>query len=257
MTDSTRDLDLFSLDGQVFVVTRASGGIGVEIARGLGARVGLDGRRPDILSEQVGQIPNSFALSFDVTDEEAAADALDDTVSRYGRINGIVCNAASRDRRPLGTVETSDFRILLEANLVAPFHLARQAARHMITHKRGRIIMMTSLAGDFAMPGDVAYPSTKARLSGLVPSLAVDLGQHGITVNGIASGAVATEVNLPLIKKPEWQDMIRRCVPLKRWAQPSELAGAVVFLASDASSCINGQILTVDGGASVRLFPMD
>lgn len=260
MIDPARGLDLFSLRDRVIVVTGAGGGIGTEVARGLsaaGARVGLNGRRTEPLEELAAQIPGSFALPFDITDEPAASKALASVAERFGRLDTLVCNAAARDRRPLAEIETDAYRTVLEANLVAPFHLARSAAAHMIPHGRGRIVMMTSLAGDFAMPGDAAYPSSKAGLAGLVRSLAVELGRLGINVNGIAPGPVATEVNLPLTEDPAWQAMIRRTVPLERWAQPGELAGAVIFLASDASSYINGQILTVDGGASVRLFPMD
>ena len=260
MTGPARGLDLFSLEDRVVIVTGAGGGIGSEVARNLGAagaRVGLNGRRIEPLEDLASQIPGSFPLPFDITDEEAATQAVETVAGRFGRLDALVCNAAARDRRPFAEIETDAYREVLEANLVAPFHLARTAARHMIPHGQGRIIMMTSLAGDFAMPGDAAYPSSKAGLAGLVRTLAVELGPLGINVNGIAPGPVATEVNRPLTEDPAWQAMIRRTVPLKRWAQPGELAGAVMLLASNAGSYINGQILTVDGGASVRLFPMD
>jgi len=260
MIDTSSGLDLFSLKDQVVVVTGAAGGIGTEVAKGLGAagaRVGLNARNPGQLEELTAQIPGSFALPYDITDEQASSAALRLVVAQHGRLDALVCNAATRDRRPLAEIETQDYRTVLEANLVAPFHLARTAAAHMIKRNQGRIIMMTSLAGDFAMPGDAAYPSSKAGLAGLVRSLAVDLGGDGINVNGIAPGTIATQVNAALVDDPEWQAMIRRTVPLKRWATPSELVGAVIFLASGASSYVNGQILTVDGGASVRMFPMD
>ena len=260
MLEVSRGVDLFSLRDQVAIVTGATGGIGAEVAKGLsaaGAIVGMNARNPGPVDELAAAIPRSFALPFDNTDEQACKTAVRQVVDQYGRLDLLVCAAAARDRRPLAEIEAGDYRRVLEANMVAPFQLARAAAPHMIEASRGRIIMMTSLAGDFAMPGDSAYPSSKAGLAGLVRSLAVELGAFGINVNGIAPGPVATPVNQSLVNDPEWQAMIKRTIPLQRWADPSELAGAVIFLASDASSYVNGQILTIDGGASVRLFPMD
>ena len=260
MNEAARGLDLFSLKDRVVVVTGAGGGIGAELARGLsaaGATVGLNGRRAAPLESLAADLPGSFALPFDITDESAGAEALDSVVERFDRLDALVCNAAMRDRRPLAEIEAYDHRRVLETNLVAPFQLARTAASYMVPKKQGRIVMMTSLAQDFASPGDAAYTSSKAGLAGLVRSLAVELGAHGINVNGIAPGLVATEVNQTLVERPEWQAMIRRTFPLQRPAAPAELAGAVIFLTSDASSYITGQILTIDGGASVRMFPMD
>jgi len=160
MIDASRGLGLFSLTDQVVVVTGATGGIGVEVSRGLsaaGARVGLNGRRAAPVEDLAAEISGSFALPFDITDEAASATALGSVVERYGRLDALVCIAAARDRRPLAEIETDDYRTVLEANLVAPFQLARTVAPYMISAGRGRIIMMTSLAGDFAMPGDAAY----------------------------------------------------------------------------------------------------
>jgi len=260
MTNASPSLDLFSLDGQVVVITGATGGIGAEVARGLaaaGATVGLNGRRADRLEALSAEIAGSFALPFDITDDRAAAAGLQQAVTEHGRLDGLVCAAAARDRRPVAEIETEAYRAVLEANLVAPFHLARSAASHMVGQGRGRIVMLTSLAGDFAMPGDAAYPSSKAGLAGLVRSLAVELGQQGINVNGIAPGPIATDINRPLVDDPAWQAMIGRTIPLQRWGEPGEIVGAAIFLLSAASSYINGQILFIDGGASVRMFPMD
>ncbi|MEM9685099.1 MAG: SDR family oxidoreductase, partial [Pseudomonadota bacterium] len=182
------------------------------------------------------------------------AKAIDQVIEQYGKLDGLVCNAAARDRRPIDEIEPEDFRALLETNLVSPFELARIAARHMVERGSGRIIMLTSLAGDFAYDGDPIYPGTKAGLSGIVRALAVSLGRHGVNVNGIAPGPVASEMNKSLTEDPDWTAMIERNVPLRRWADPEELAGAAIFLASDASSYVNGHIITVDGGTSVKLF---
>ena len=252
-----RGLDLFSLKGQVFVVTGASSGIGLAIAEGLaaaGATVGLNSRSRANLEARAKGIPGSFVLPFDVADLAAGEAALDGVVMTHGRLDGLVCNAGARDRRTLENVESKDFRALLETNLVAPYHLARAAARHMLKRGSGRLIFVTSLADSFAMAGDVAYPATKAGLAGLVRSLAVELGERGINVNGIAPGTVRSEMNRAIADSPQWKAIVDRSVPLKRWAEPAELAGAAIFLASAASSYVNGQVIYVDGGTSILLF---
>jgi gluconate 5-dehydrogenase len=257
MSAAPRGFDLFSLKDQVFVVTGASTGIGLAIAEGLaavGAIVGLNSRSRERLEARAKNIPRSFALPFDVGDLAAGEAALDGVVKQHGRLDGLVCNAGARDRRKLEAVETKDFRALVETNLVAPYHLGRVAARHMLARGRGRIIFITSLADSFAMAGDIAYPATKAGLSGLVRSMAVELGERGINVNGIAPGTVRTEMNAGIANDPQWKAIVERSVPLKRWAEPAELAGAAIFLASAASSYVNGQILFVDGGTSILLF---
>ena len=245
------------LAGKVVVVTGASSGIGLAIAEGLasvGAIVGLNSRNRARLEARAKGIPNSFVLPFDVGDLAAGEAALDEVAKRYGRLDGLVCNAGARDRRMLEAVETKDFRALVETNLIAPYHLARCAARHMLKRGSGRLIFITSLADSFAMAGDVAYPATKAGLAGLVRSLAVELGVRGINVNGIAPGTVRTEMNARIANDPHWKGVVERSVPLKRWAEPAELAGAAIFLASPASSYVNGQVIYVDGGTSILLF---
>jgi gluconate 5-dehydrogenase len=248
---------LFSLDGKVFIVTGASRGIGLEIARGLaaaGGTVGLNGRSAERLAERCQEIPRAFALPFDVNDLEAAGRAVEDVVERFGRLDGIVCNAAARDRRPLDAIEPGDFRALLETNIVAPYQLARIAARQMLTQGSGRIIFITSLAGEFARPGDPVYPSTKAGLAGLMRGLAANLGAKGITVNAIAPGPILSDANKAMKGDPAWDEIIARTIPMARWGEPWELAGAAVFLASDAGSYVNGHELRVDGGAAIHML---
>jgi len=251
---------LFDLTGQVILVTGATGGIGAEVARALadhGAKVAVHGRDQARLAALVEAIPGSFAVTFDLTDHAGASDAIESIFAREGRIDGLFCIAAARDRRPLAELDTDSYARLVGANLIAPYHLARCVAPHMRAAGRGRIVMMTSLAQDMAMPGDAGYPSTKAGLAGLVRSLAVELGKDGITVNGVSPGPIKTEINAPLADDPKWAAMIDRTIPLKRWGRPDEMSGACVFLASDSSSYMTGQILTLDGGAGVRMFPMD
>jgi gluconate 5-dehydrogenase len=248
---------LFSLDGKVFIVTGASSGIGLEIARGLaaaGGTVGMNGRNAERLEACCKDVPRAFALPFDVNDLEAAGRAIDEVVTRFGRLDGIVCNAAARDRRPLDEIEPEDFRALLETNVVAPYQFARLAARQMLTQGHGRIIFITSLADDFARPGDPIYPSSKSALSGLMRGLAADLGAKGINVNAIAPGPILSDANKRLKGDPEWDSIIARTIPQARWGEPWELAGAAIFLASEASTYVNGHVLRVDGGAAIQML---
>ncbi|MEO0486954.1 MAG: SDR family oxidoreductase [Pseudomonadota bacterium] len=251
---------LFDLTDHVILVTGASGGIGAEVARSLaahGARVLLAGRDTDKLAALEAAIPGAQALPFDMTDPGAPQAAVDRIVDQYGRLDAVFCIAAARDRKRLHELSVDAYRVLVEANLIAPYALAQAAAPVMQAAGRGRIVMMTSLAQDFSTPLDAGYPSTKAGLAGLVRSLAVGLGAHGITVNGIAPGAIKTDVNAALAADPDWTTMINRTVPLKRWGEADELSGAAVFLASEASAYMTGQIMFIDGGASVRMFPME
>lgn len=251
---------MFDLTGQVILVTGATGGIGAEVSVALashGARVVLHGRNKDRLKAVAARVPGSSAVACDVTDHAAVSASVGEIFDKYGRIDGLFCIAAARDRRALGDLDAKSYAELVDANLIAPYHLARCVAPHMTSGGRGRIVMMTSLAQDMAMPGDAGYPSTKAGLAGLVRSLAVELGKDGVTVNGVSPGPIKTDVNAPLADDPKWMAMIDRTIPLKRWGRPDELCGVCVFLASDASSYMTGQILTLDGGASVRMFPME
>ena len=255
--ETANGFERFSLRDQVFIITGASSGIGLSIAIGMssvGAIVGLNSRSQKNLMDAAKSVPNSFMLPFDVVDLDAAERAIENTIEQYGRLDGVVCNAGARDRRPIDQMDAVDFRALLETNLVAPFQLARLAAKHMVKVGRGRILFLTSLAANQSRPGDPGYAGTKGGINGLLRALAVDLGPHGITVNGIAPGAIATETNLSLASDPEPSKEFTRQSPLGRWGTPEEIAGAAIFLASEAGRYVNGHVLTVDGGASVKIF---
>jgi gluconate 5-dehydrogenase len=248
-------LEQFSLSGRIVLVTGATRGLGLEIARGMaaaGAVVGVNGRDPERAREIAKSIPNAFAAPFDITDASAAAAVIDDVVARYGGLDGLVNNAAVRDRRPLSDIAPDDFRRLIETNLVAQYALSRVAARHMAERGRGRLVFISSMVGPQSFQGDPAYVASKGGLEALMRALAVELGPRGITANAIAPGFFQTEGNAPFFSQPRVVELSRR-IPLQRFGRPHELVGAAIFLASDAASYITGQVLTVDAGLSIAL----
>jgi gluconate 5-dehydrogenase len=238
-----------TFDGKVALITGASGGLGREIALGLaraGAHVLLHGRRADelrTLADEIGARGGSAEmLAFDLTDEAATATAL----AGVPRIDILVNNAGHRDRRPIADLDRAAVRHLLEINLSAPFDLARLLAPRLPA--AGRIINISSIAGQIARSGDAAYTMSKAGLEGLTRALAAELGPRDITVNAVAPGYFATEANAAMVDDPGVAEHLARRTSLGRWGRPAEIVGAVLFFASDAASYVTGQVLAVDGG---------
>ncbi len=250
----------FRLSGKVALITGGGRGLGLAMARGLaqaGATVFLNGRNPGPLRRTAAALTESglraFPLAFDVADADAAQRALKRLRKQAGRLDILINNVGQRDRRALEVLTPADFARLLQVDLVAAFALCRLAAPGMIERGWGRIVNVTSITAGLARDGDPGYPAAKAGLEALTRALAADLGPHGVTCNAISPGFFATETNQPMIDNPEVGPRYARRVPLGRWGQPQEIAGAAVFLASDAGSYVNGHTLIVDGGVSATL----
>jgi len=241
------------LDGRVALVTGSSRGLGWEIAQGLarsGARVLLHGRDRERLDRAVATLSEAglAAESFvaDLMDEDALRDGFAGLIDRHGRLDILVNNAGGRDRQPIAALDRAAVRDLLEINLVAPLDLVRLAAPHMAAG--GRIINITSIAGPIARAGDAGYTAAKGGLAALTRALAAELGPQGITVNAVAPGYFATQVNQSMVDDPGTAAYLARRTSLGRWGEPAEIVGAVTFLASPASSYVTGQVIAVDGG---------
>ncbi len=250
--------DLFDLSGRVAIITGAGTGLGVVFSQALaeaGASVvcaGLYGEAVDCTAAEIRESGReAIALQVDVTDEVAVDRMVTDTVDRYGRLDIIVNNAGIAAAGPPEELKLADWRRVMDVNLTGVFLGARAAARQMMASGQGgRIINIASILGAVAsqpVPAS-AYAASKGGVVNLTRDLAVHWAAQGILVNAIGPAYFLTEMTKDFLASPENLQEIERRTPLGRIGQLEELKGAVVFLASDASSYVTGQTIFVDGG---------
>lgn len=244
---------LFGMDGEVVVVTGASSGLGHRFARlvhAVGATVVLSARREERLRSIAGTLERSHVIACDVNSADQRRALVAETVDRLGRIDVLINNAGtSRVAKALDESD-EDFEGLLDVNLVAPFSLARHAARVMLDQGSGRIVNVASIVGLVGvgrMP-QAGYAASKGGLVNLTRELAAQWARHGIRVNALAPGFFPSEMTAELFESERGQQWLERLTPMARGGRDGELDAALLFLASEASSYVTGQVVTVDGG---------
>jgi gluconate 5-dehydrogenase len=251
---------LFDLTGRTALVTGSGQGIGLALARGLagaGAAVVLNGRDTAKLEAAAAALRADGAqvrtLAFDVTDHAAARAAIDGLEASGTALDILVNNAGMQFRTPLEDYPAEMWERLLATKVSSVFNVGQAAARHMIGGGRGKIVNIASVQTALARPGIAPYTATKGAVGNLTKGMATDWGPKGLQVNAIAPGYFDTPLNAALVADPEFTAWVSKRTPTGRWGQLPELQGAAIFLASDASSFVNGHILYVDGGMTACL----
>jgi NAD(P)-dependent dehydrogenase (short-subunit alcohol dehydrogenase family) len=252
--------NLFDLSGRVAVVTGSSRGIGRAIVERLaehGARVVVSSRKQDACDAVAASIAGrhgegrAIAVAANLSSKEALQRLVDTTLATWGRIDVLVCNAASNPYYgPLAGISDEQFRKILDNNVIANHWLVSMAAPGMVERRTGSIVIVSSIGGLRGSTTIGAYNVSKAADFQLARNLAHEYGPHGVRVNCIAPGLVKTDFARALWENPQTLRRATENVPLRRIGEPDEIAGAAVFLASDASSFMTGQAMVVDGGAT-------
>ncbi|WP_328446579.1 SDR family NAD(P)-dependent oxidoreductase [Amycolatopsis sp. NBC_00438] len=235
--------NLFRLDGRRAVVLGGGSGIGREAARALaahGASVVVADR--DVTAARETGVGEAYEIDL------LEPGAVDRAASDLGPLDVVVLTAATNVRKRLLDYTREEFDRVIALNLGVTFEVVRAFGADMVARGRGSIIGFSSIRGTTVEPGQGPYAATKAGLVQLFRTAAAEFGPAGVRVNAIAPGVVETPLTAQIKANPEWYDAYARKGALGRWARPDELAGAVVYLASDASTFVTGSVLAVDGG---------
>ena len=261
MTDSRiSGVGPFTMSGKVVIVTGSTRGIGLAAATliaEIGGRVVISSRKPDACESVCESLT---AAGHEVLAIPAHAGREDDikrlvaaTVAHFGRLDAVVANAGINPVfDPLIEVAEDSWTRIMDMNVSGPLRLARHALPHIAAAGGGAIVMVSSVNARFGFPGSGPYGVSKAALEQMTRQLAVEWGPRGITVNAVAPGTVRTDMVRALIARPGFMESVLQSTPLGRIAEPDDVGAAIVFLLSAAGRHITGQVLTIDGGQSIR-----
>lgn len=247
---------LFDLTGRTALITGSTRGIGFALAQGLaeaGAAVILNSRQPEAVTQAVGKLQalglNARGAAFDVA-EQASVDAAFEGFDRDGlSIDILINNAGIQHRQPMLELSLEDWNRVINTNLTAAFMVGRAAARRMVDRGLGgKIINIGSLTSEAGRATVAPYTVAKGGIKMLSKAMAAEWAQFNIQANSIGPGYILTDMNEALVNNPSFDAWVKSSNPAQRWGRPEELVGTAIFLASEASSYVNGQIIYVDGG---------
>jgi gluconate 5-dehydrogenase len=248
-------ISLFDLTGKTALITGSSRGLGHAIAGGLagaGARIVLNGVNPSRLADAAAQMRSAghdvLSSAFDVTNEVEILAAFNGFDKDGIDIDILVNNAGIQFRKPMLELETSDWQRVIDTNLTSAFVIGREAARRMAERGRGKIINIGSLTSELARATVAPYTVSKGGIKMLTKAMAAEWGELGIQSNAIGPGYMVTDMNEALINNPDFDAWVKARTPMRRWGKPEELAGTAIYLASEASNYVSGQIIYADGG---------
>lgn len=247
--------NLFNLKGKTALITGSSQGLGYIMAKGLGsagARIILNGRNEEKIEKAVKQLrKEGFDVDgypFDITKKQEIEEKISLIEKETGSIDILVNNAAIQRRALLLEMEESLWREVIEINLTGTFLVSQQVAKRMIIRQSGKIINICSLQSELGRETIAPYAAAKGGLKMLTKNMTVEWAKYNIQINGIGPGYFITEMTRPLAENAEFDKWLKNRTPANRWGQPEELIGILIFLASQASNFVNGQIIYIDGG---------